>query len=106
MKRTALKRKTPMKRSRKPLPRMSAKKAAWQPRYREMLTEARREQQQERGHGYCRRCGRECDPEPHHIWGRIGAWILAFVLICRTCHRFIHDNPRKARETGWLGKAA
>jgi hypothetical protein len=84
--------------------RMSAKKAAMQPAYREKLAAARRAQVAERGFQYCEfpDCGRECLPDPHHVGGRIGEHILEFRLVCRTHHRWIHDNGKMARKMGWL----
>ena len=37
----------------------------------------------------------------HHMRGRIGAMLTKeayFLPVCRTCHCYIHDNPKDARE--------
>lgn len=28
--------------------------------------------------------------------------VETFIAICPSCHRWVHDNPEKAREKGWL----
>lgn len=40
--------------------------------------------------------------EPHHIHGRVGAKILAFLWITPQLHKYIHDHSQWARRTGWL----
>lgn len=56
----------------------------------------------------CDRCGGRpgCRIEVHHKRGRAGALLLAtehWAALCPSCHRWVHDNPADARETGWLG---
>lgn len=43
--------------------------------------------------------------ELHHVNGRNGRRLLDtqwFLPSCRNCHRYLHDNPRFARENGFL----
>lgn len=43
--------------------------------------------------------------EIHHKNGRNGKRLIDiqyFMAICRTCHEWIHANPKKARELGYL----
>lgn len=50
----------------------------------------------------CRRCQRRRAIEGHHPWGQLGALILLFFPICRTCHDEIENNKKKARAEGWI----
>lgn len=38
----------------------------------------------------------------HHPNGRIGDNLFNFVTVCRPCHNWIHQNPKKAKELGYL----
>jgi len=43
--------------------------------------------------------------EVHHANGRRGKRLIDtdyFVAVCRTCHRWIHDNPKEAKQNGWF----
>lgn len=41
--------------------------------------------------------------EIHHICGRVGENLFRFFLaVCRPHHRWIHDNPKEAKELGLL----
>lgn len=40
--------------------------------------------------------------DPHHPFGRIGERILCFVWISQDLHKRIHDNSSWAHEVGWL----
>lgn len=95
MKRTALKRKTPLR-------PMSAKKKAMQPSYRKAYRDAMYAQLEEKGNTYCEKCLSASMVEPHHTQGRIGENLLIFKLLCGPCHDFIHSNPKIARSEGWL----
>lgn len=57
--------------------------------------------------------GRQCEAnlkgctgqatQVHHAAGRIGSRLVdvkKFVAVCASCHRFLEDNPAKARELG------
>lgn len=49
-------------------------------------------------------CGRQAR-DLHHKAGRSGENYTdptTFMAVCRTCHDWIHANPSKARERGWL----
>ena len=55
-----------------------------------------------------RRCGHyDCQrwaSDLHHVQGR-GKNLLrteTWIAVCRSCHQFIHDHPRQAREVGLL----
>jgi 5-methylcytosine-specific restriction endonuclease McrA len=42
--------------------------------------------------------------ELHHMVGRVGEMLLNeehIMAICSSCHRWIHDNPKEAKEKGW-----
>jgi len=52
----------------------------------------------------CVRCPAKAT-EVHHANGRRGKRLIDvdyFVEVCRTCHRWIHDNPKEAKENGWF----
>lgn len=53
-------------------------------------------------HPLCVRCLMRLATDGHHYAGRIGAHILLFWPFCRECNTWVHDNPKKAREDGWL----
>lgn len=43
----------------------------------------------------------------HHSRGRLGKLLLDtrfWVALCRTCHRWCHDNPAAARKVGLMCK--
>jgi hypothetical protein len=57
-----------------------------------------------REHLFCALC-QSLATEVHHKRGRIGQRLLDFeacMPLCFACHRFIHDNPRWARQMGYL----
>ena len=44
---------------------------------------------------------------PHHKKGRAGILlndIAFFMPVCHNCHRWIHENPKKSYQKGWLIK--
>lgn len=50
-------------------------------------------------------CCRNRKTEPHHMHGRTGHFLCArhFIIpLCRRCHRWVHGNPKKAKELGLL----
>jgi len=93
---------------RKPIRPVSAKKAKWLPLYAKAKRERLAQMINELGCYKCEKCGRitgcnvEPNLEPHHTQGRINENILIFKLVCRICHRWIHDHGKEARETGWI----
>lgn len=101
MKRTPLKRKTPLKRSAAMNP-MSPSKRAIQSRYKAAVRDAMHAQIGRIGFVACERCCKTAAVEPHHPEGRIGDKILIIRLICRKCHKWIHENTKQARLDGWL----
>ena len=57
-----------------------------------------------RAHLHCQICG-GISSEVHHKHGRIGQRLMDFehcLAVCFPCHRYLHDNPRWAREQGYL----
>lgn len=40
--------------------------------------------------------------EPHHIYGRIGTRLLAFVWLSGPCHEIIHLHGEEAAHLGWI----
>lgn len=52
----------------------------------------------------CGVCFTEAATDCHHRRGR-GKWLTNedwIMMVCRTCHRWIHDNPKEATERGYL----
>ena len=50
-------------------------------------------------------CSERMDPNPHHIRGRLGKRLYDkknFLPGCWKHHRYLHDNPAKARELGYI----
>lgn len=55
-------------------------------------------------HFLCERCQKPAD-EIHHKAGRNGERlnnVSDFMSVCRSCHKYIHDNPVESRKKGWL----
>ena len=46
--------------------------------------------------------GRKEEMDAHHTHGRSGENILRYIWVHRVCHDWIHGNPNKARERGFL----
>lgn len=123
MKKTPLRRKTPLKRagfkkkgildtahdklsqlSRKPkrkrrsgLRPVSKAKESWMKQYREMCRTDTPLQRDENG-----RLMHKDWLERHHPWGRIGERILAYVYITSELHEWIHAHSKEALSLGWL----
>lgn len=54
--------------------------------------------------GKCQVCTKAQGTDIHHKKGRIGNLLTDttyLLLVCRSCHRIIHDNPRWAKEKGY-----
>ncbi len=122
MKRTPLRRKTPMKRSQKPmkrtpLKRQSSSKSAKEKR--KSYASAKKEYMEGRKNKHhCERCEGLIGIERldlHHKAGRSGSSEnelgemernltnkATFMAVCRNCHDYIHKFPKEAREKGWL----
>jgi len=98
MKRTSLKRKTPLRAS----------------RGLQRASKVRRTQLREysdkrlgflRTHVLCQVCERKISTECHHKRGRIGKRLLDFencLAVCFDCHKKIHERPKWARDMGYL----
>lgn len=92
MKRTPLVRKTPLKRATKctlrksKLKPMSRGKSLWMALYKEA----------------CSRDGKQADQDRHHPMGRVGEYLLCYVVISKEKHREIHDRAKWARDVGWI----
>lgn len=123
MKRSPLKRKTPLKRGtsqlkRTPLNRVSKSKSSTDKRKK--YEKAKKEYMHDRASKkhHCERCeglfGIE-NLDLHHKAGRTGSSMndegvielnytnkRTFSAVCRTCHDWIHRNPKQAREENWL----
>lgn len=86
-----------MKRN-KPLRRASNKRQAENKIYLKLRAEFLRD------NPYCMCDDRHKATEVHHTHGR-GKFFLdemTWMAICQSCHRWIHNNPSRARENGWL----
>jgi len=102
VKRTPLRRKTPLKRSGRLRP-MSKDKAAWNRLYVEEKRKRYEAQTADHGFNFCEHCNKPTQSlDPHHTQSRRNENILVFMLICRTCHDWIHAHPNAARELGLL----
>jgi hypothetical protein len=114
MKKTPLKRKTPLKPSRilqdqsKPksgtLTRTKLNKCSVRQSKRlEEYYAAKEEYMKDKV--CCEICGNRRELDLHHKAGRIGKLISDkehFIAICRECHNYIHSHPSEARRNGWL----
>lgn len=58
-----------------------------------------------RDRSFARQCRKEGGPEIHHLRGRLGTLLIDrryWRAVTSQAHRWIHDNPGKARLTGAL----
>lgn len=98
MKRTALKRKTPLKRG-KGLAKVGKHRKPIQAQYvkqRKAFLAMR---------ALCECCRLFSCEDVHHKQGRFGKLLLdesKWMAVCRKCHDWIHDNPKEATVRGWL----
>lgn len=101
MKRTPLRRKTPLKAKpgpAKPRPRLahaSAKQTERLARYHGMV-------ERWQGPRCCAKCGHKKGLEPHHPFGRGKDNLFRVVLLCHCCHAWTHEFPDLAYSLGWL----
>ena len=112
MKRTPLKRKTPLKRGnsqlkRTPLKKISKSKSATDRRSK--YAKSKKEYMSNRKFpDSCERCGDTVgikNLDLHHKAGRSGDFMHDqdfFAALCRTCHNQVHEYPKESREAGWL----
>lgn len=107
MKRSPLKRKKPLARSRKPMKRVKLKTMSSKRRTELQIYMDRRADfltARPRCEGTRRRCPNAAT-QVHHKAGRTGGNYLrvaTWMAICDKCHRWIHAHPNKARELGLL----
>ncbi len=83
----------------KPLRKVSAKRAA------ELRVYSKARKRHLEQYPYCERCGTMFNTDLHHRAQRHGKKLndtTQFMTLCRGCHDFCHQNPRIAREKGWL----
>lgn len=98
MKRSGLKR-TPFKRGKKGLNRVSKRRAKEEREYNALRQDFMR------GKLHCARCQLRRPLEVHHMAGRDGDRfldVLTWAAVCRDCHEWIHANPAAARAQGFL----
>lgn len=96
--RTPLKR-TALKRSQKPIRRVSKRRAKQLRVYSVVCAEYKA------AHPICEKCREKPTDDVHHKAGRIGEKLndkTQFIAVCRTCHDEIHQNPNKARSLSLL----
>lgn len=98
MKRSPLKRRTPLKGKRR-LRRASPKRQSEYKQYTQVRN------------AYliinpvCQRCKKAKATDIHHKAGRVGKWLCLdkyFAALCRPCHDYCHANPVAARKQGWI----
>lgn len=98
MKRTPLKRYTPLKSGGR-LRNASSK------RQREYKEYGKAKKAYLALHPQCERCKNKKSDDIHHKAGRVGQWLCRyeyFAALCRECHDFCHRNPKEARKAGWI----
>src|SRR4029077_18671490 len=96
--RASVKRHKPLKRSTKPIRRVSKVRRTRLTKYAELRLAFLRERL------YCEVCKTKVSTQVHHLAGRQGQKLTYFehcIAVCFGCHRFIHDNPKWARENGF-----
>ena len=94
MKRTPLKRKTPLRKTSK---RRKQEYKEYMRKRAVLLAEK----------PVCEVCGQRQSTQCHHRNGRNGKNYLdetTFMAVCATCHQYIENNKSWAREMGYLGK--
>lgn len=98
-------RRKPLKRSTKPIPRTTPKRANERARYRRKITAYKRK------HPWCAACevlskvGIWRTSDVHHKMGCEGDLLLDeryWMPVCRYCHDWIEDHGREARELGFV----
>jgi hypothetical protein len=103
MKRTPLKRKTPLRRGKAKLKRTKLRQVSKRQRAKLDLYTAQRRVFLA-AHPKCQVCGERPATDVHHMAGR-GIRLndeSTFLATCRACHDWIHAHPAEARERGFL----
>lgn len=102
MKKTALKRKTPLKRSSKPMKRSWINPVS-KKRHKELIIYGQLRDEYMMAHPRCERCGAQSQ-DLHHKAGRGSRLndVTLFCSLCRPCHDWVHAHANQAREDGWL----
>lgn len=98
LKRSPLKRKTPLFRKKK-LNKVSTKQTQRNIKYYRIRDQYMKE------HPVCEVCGLEPSRDLHHKKGRSGDLLFDtqfFMAVSRKCHDRIHQNPEWAKESGFL----
>jgi hypothetical protein len=103
MKRTPLKRKTPLHRGTFTLKRTRVNPVSTKQRKRASLYTTQRKAYLAE-HSICEVCGRRDATDIHHKAGRGGRTNdeSTFTAVCRECHDWIHHHPADARAKGFL----
>jgi HNH endonuclease len=92
MKRTPLKRRTPLR----PVSKKRAKQNGEYSKLKRQLI---------KDFSICEICWSTRAVDVHHRHGREGLRLLDihdWIFVCRDCHRMIHDHPQAARDAGLL----
>jgi len=50
----------------------------------------------------CKTENHKSNMEPHHPKRRLGDNLMYYKYVCQECHRWIHENGKKAKELGYL----
>jgi hypothetical protein len=76
------------------------------PKKKEINAEyAKRKRRYLKEHPICEACHKVAAKDLHHSRGRSGQLLIMaefFQALCAPCHRWVHDNPKEAREKGLL----
>jgi len=106
MKRTPIKRKTPLKRGNKPLKRTPLNPMSKNPNaVAKRSLYAKNKATYMKDNPRCEICARKGKLDLHHKAGRTGdnyTNIATFMAVCRMCHDWIHSHPKESREKGYL----
>ena len=89
-----IQRKSRLGRGSKPINKVSTKEIERQKQYAEQLKKDQETIQE------CNRCKGGQNLQRHHVNGRRN--ILDHVCMCASCHSWIHEKPKEAREEGYL----
>lgn len=105
MKKSPLKRYTPLKSGGNQLKRSGRLRNASSKRQREYKEYSKAKKAYLALHPKCERCKNKKSDDIHHKAGRVGQWLCRyeyFAAVCRQCHNEIHENGVLARKQGWI----